>query len=102
MGGEVRVDLIGEIASTSLPIFRVDRVVNFVHDERNLRPIREVLDRGLCVLVQPSPLQSVRLVLLTLLVYRIVEQRPHLGNRAPLLLYPLEQEFPTIAVFDNS
>jgi hypothetical protein len=48
---------------TPLPIFRVDRVVYFVHDEDDHHPIREILIEA-CVLIQSSPLQSVRLVLL--------------------------------------
>src|SRR5215204_3155487 len=53
--GEVSVDLIGEVTPTPLPIFRVDRVVYLVHDEDNLRPIRDMLDRGLCMVIQSSP-----------------------------------------------
>jgi hypothetical protein len=50
--GEVGVDFVGEIASASLPIFRIDRVVYLVHDEDNLRPIEEMLVRKVGALVQ--------------------------------------------------
>src|SRR5829696_6662334 len=42
--GEVGVDLIGEVTSTPLLIFRIDCVIYLVHDEANLRPIRAMLD----------------------------------------------------------
>src|SRR5918998_2519011 len=53
--GEVRVDLIGKVVSAPLPIFGVDRVIYFVHDEGNLHPIGEMLDRVVCLPVQHSP-----------------------------------------------
>src|SRR5215212_2185577 len=52
---EVGVDLIGEVTSTPLPIFRIDCVIYLVHDEGNLRPIRDMLDQGLYMLIQFSP-----------------------------------------------
>ena len=50
--GEVRVDLVGEIASAPLPVFGIDGVVNLVHDARDLHLIEVVLDGDVRLLVQ--------------------------------------------------
>jgi len=40
--GEVRIDLVGEIASAPLPLFRIDGVVYFIYDTEDLYPIAEM------------------------------------------------------------
>src|ERR671921_360132 len=47
--GEVGVDFVGEIAPTPLPLFRIDRVVNFIHNTDDLYAIPEMLCGYLCV-----------------------------------------------------
>src|SRR5215212_11349145 len=50
--GEVGVDLVGEIASAPLPIFRIDRVVYLVHSKGDLHSIQEMLRGYICVPTQ--------------------------------------------------